>query len=239
MNPPAPGTSFRHAGGKVDFLLVWKHNALMFKGMLTTLECTGGAISMGLVLGIVAGIAIISEKRLTRWIADAYVQIIRGTPLLLQIFFFYLGGPQIYRAITGDSISPDPLITGILALGVNSGAYTAEIIRAGIQSIGKGQTEAAMSSGLSRNQTMIYIILPQALRRMIPPLFNELIVLLKDSSLISTIGVADLMFSAKLLGSKYYNYVPFLLGAACVYLVLTISFSRVMKYLENRWPVRL
>lgn len=223
----------------MDFSLVWKHNALMFQGMCTTLECTAGAITMGLILGIIAGIGVISEKRLSRWTADAYVQIIRGTPLLLQIFFFYLGGPQIYRALTGGTISPDPLLTGVIALGVNSGAYTAEIIRAGIQSIGKGQTEAAKSSGLTKNQTMIYIILPQALRRMIPPLFNELIVLLKDSSLISTIGVADLMFSAKLLGSKYYNYVPFLLGAACVYLVLTIGFSRIMKYLENRWPVRL
>lgn len=223
----------------MDFLLVWKHHALMLKGMLTTLGVTSGAISLGLVLGIIAGVGVISEKKLYRYVCDVYVQLIRGTPVLLQIFFFYLGGPQIYRAITGDSISPDPLITGIIALGVNSGAYTAEIIRAGIQSIGKGQTEAALSSGLCKRQTMIYIILPQALRRMIPPLFNELIVLLKDSSLISTIGVADLMFSAKLLGSKYYNYVPFLLGAAFVYLVLTISFSRVMKYLENRWPVRL
>jgi His/Glu/Gln/Arg/opine family amino acid ABC transporter permease subunit len=223
----------------VDFALVWKHHALLLKGMLTTLECTTGAITIGLVLGVIAGISVISEKRLIRWIADAYVQVIRGTPLLLQIFFFYLGGPQIYRALTGDTISPDPLITGILALGVNSGGYTAEIIRAGIQSIGQGQTEAALSSGLTKRQTMIYIILPQAMRRMIPPLFNELIVLLKDSSLISTIGVADLMFSAKLLGSKYYNYVPFLMGAAVVYLTLTISFSRVMKYLERRWPVRL
>ncbi|SKA71804.1 polar amino acid transport system permease protein [Paucidesulfovibrio gracilis DSM 16080] len=223
----------------MDFSLVWKHHALMLKGMVTTLECTSGAISLGLILGIVAGIGVISDKRLYRWISDIYVQVIRGTPLLLQIFFFYLGGPQVYRAITGDTISPDPLITGILALGVNSGGYTAEIIRAGIQSIGTGQTEAALSSGLNKRQTMIYIILPQALRRMIPPLFNELIVLLKDSSLISTIGVADLMFSAKLLGSKYYNYVPFLLGAALIYLTLTVSFSRIMKYLERRWPVRL
>ncbi|MEF2145457.1 MAG: amino acid ABC transporter permease [Desulfovibrionaceae bacterium] len=223
----------------MDFILVWKHKALMLQGMVTTLGVTSGAISLGLILGVLAGVGVLSEKKLYHYVADVYVQLIRGTPVLLQIFFFYLGGPQIYRALTGDSISPDPLITGILALGVNSGAYTAEIIRAGIQSIGKGQTEAAQSSGLSKRQTMFYIILPQALRRMIPPLFNELIVLLKDSSLISTIGVADLMFSAKLLGSKYYNYVPFLLGAACVYLVLTVTFSRIMKYIEVRWPVRL
>lgn len=129
---------------------------------------------------------------------------------------------------------PDPLVTGIVALGINSGAYNAEIIRAGIQSINKGQMEAARSTGLGHVQAMTYVILPQALKRMIPPLANELIVLLKDSSLISTIGVGELMFSAKVLGAKYYTYVPFLVGAGCIYLTLTFSFSRFFNVLERR-----
>lgn len=218
--------------------LVWKHKLLMLKGTLVTLELTIGAIIIGLVLGIIAGMGILSKNRVYHIISDIYVQFIRGTPILLQIFFFYLGVPQIYRAITGVPISPDPFITGMLALGFNSGAYTAEVIRAGIQSISIGQTEAAQSQGFSGLQTMRYIILPQALRRMVPPIFNELIVLLKDSALISTIGVMDLMFTSKLLGAKYYNYVPFLLGAGLVYLTLTIFLSRLLKFLEKRFPVR-
>lgn len=211
----------------------------MAKGALVSLEVAAGAISIGLVLGIIFGVATLSSNRLVRMAAGVYITVIRGTPLLLQIFFLFLGGPQLFRLITGHSISPDPLVTGILALGLNSGAYTAEIIRAGIQSIDRGQTEGALSLGLKKMQVMRYVILPQALRRMVPPLGNELIVMLKDSSLISAIGVYDLMFTAKLLGAKYYTYVPFLMGAAVIYLIMTMMIQRTMKYLERRWPVRV
>jgi len=218
----------------VDFSLVFKHYDMLLRGATATLEVTFGALALGLFLGILAGTCRISRRLYIRIFADVYIQVIRGTPMLLQIFFFYLGFPQIYMMITGEGISPDPLITGIIALGINSGAYNAEIIRAGIQSINKGQMEAARSSGLSHTQAMIFVILPQALRRMIPPLANELIVLLKDSSLISTIGVAELMYSAKVLGAKYYTYVPFLVGAGCIYLTLTFSFSRLFNALERK-----
>jgi len=218
----------------VDFALVFKHYDMLLNGALASLEVTFGALVMGLVLGTLAGTCRISRRFYIRVIADAYIQIIRGTPMLLQIFFFYLGFPQIYMMMTGEGISPDPLITGMIALGINSGAYNAEIIRAGIQSINKGQMEAARSTGLRHVQAMTYVILPQALRRMIPPLGNELIVLLKDSSLISTIGVAELMYSAKVLGARYYTYVPFLVGAGCIYLALTFSFSRFFNALEKK-----
>lgn len=207
---------------------------MILKGAVTTLEVTFGALLLGLVLGTIAGTCRISRRPAVRLMADAYIQVIRGTPMLLQIFFFYFGFPQIYMMITGEGLAIDPIVTGILALGINSGAYNAEIIRAGIQSIDKGQMEAARGSGLGHTQAMVYIILPQALKRMIPPLGNELIVLLKDSSLLSTIGVSELMFSAKVLGAKYYDFVPFLVGVACVYLVLTFIFSRIFNALE-RW----
>lgn len=218
----------------MDFSLVFKHSDMLLSGALATLEVTFGALGFGLILGIIAGTCRISRRLAIRIAADAYIQIIRGTPMLLQIFFFYLGFPQIYMMVTGEGITPDPLITGIVALGINSGAYNAEIIRAGIQSIDKGQMEAARSTGLGHTQSMVFVILPQALRRMIPPLANELIVLLKDSSLISTIGVAELMFSAKVLGARYYTYVPFLVGAGCIYLALTFSFSRFFNALERK-----
>lgn len=218
----------------MDFTLVFKHYDMLLNGAWYTLQVTFGALALGLVLGVLAGTCRISRRFAVRVAADTYIQVIRGTPMLLQIFFFYLGFPQLYMVITGQGITPDPLITGIIALGINSGAYNAEIIRAGIQSIDKGQMEASRGSGLSHTQAMIYVILPQALKRMIPPLGNELVVLLKDSSLISTIGVAELMFSAKVLGAKYYTYVPFLVGAGCIYLILTFSFSRVFNALERK-----
>ncbi|AMK11684.1 MAG: amino acid ABC transporter permease [Pseudodesulfovibrio sp.] len=218
----------------MDFSLIFKHQDMLLNGALVTLEVTFGALALGLFLGIFAGIGRISRRTVVRMAADAYIQVIRGTPMLLQIFFFYLGFPQLYMLATGQGITPDPLITGIVALGINSGAYNAEIIRAGIQSIDKGQMEAARGTGLSHVQAMFWVILPQALKRMIPPLGNELIVLLKDSSLISTIGVAELMFTAKVLGAKYYTYVPFLVGVACIYLTLTFGFSRLFNALERK-----
>lgn len=218
----------------MDFSLVFKHYDMLLNGALATLQVTFGALAMGLCLGVIAGTGRISRRLSVRLLADGYIQVIRGTPMLLQIFFFYLGFPQIYMLLTGDGITPDPLITGVIALGINSGAYNAEIIRAGIQSINKGQMEAARGTGLSHTQAMFYVILPQALKRMIPPLGNELIVLLKDSSLISTIGVAELMFSAKVLGARYYTYVPFLAGAGCIYLTLTFGFSRFFNALERK-----
>lgn len=218
----------------MDFSLLFKHQDMLLNGAWITLQVTFGALALGLVLGILAGTGRISRRLYLRLIADAYIQVIRGTPMLLQIFFFYLGFPQLYMLATGDGITPDPLITGIVALGINSGAYNAEIIRAGIQSINKGQMEAARGTGLSHTQAMFYVILPQALKRMIPPLGNELIVLLKDSSLISTIGVAELMFTAKVLGARYYTYVPFLMGVGMIYLTLTFGFSRVFNALERK-----
>jgi len=221
----------------LDFLLLFKHSDMILKGALTSIEVTLLAITLGLILGIIFGMARIAHKKWLQVVADVYIQVIRGTPMLLQIFFFFLGLPQIYAAITGNYFSPNPFVVGTIALGINSGAYTAEIIRAGIQSIDKGQSEAAYSLGMPYSMVMSQIILPQALRRMIPPLGSELIILLKDSSLISTIGVADLMFTAKILGSKYYTYVPFLLGAGVVYLVLTVLISRTLNRVERRLTI--
>jgi His/Glu/Gln/Arg/opine family amino acid ABC transporter permease subunit len=218
----------------MDFSLVFKHSDMLLSGAWYTVQITFGALTLGLMLGILAGTCRISRRTPVRLAADCYIQVIRGTPMLLQIFFFYLGFPQIYMVITGHGITPDPLITGIIALGINSGAYNAEIIRAGIQSINKGQMEAARGTGLGHTQAMVFVILPQALKRMIPPLGNELIVLLKDSSLISTIGVGELMFSAKVLGARYYTYVPFLVGAGCIYLTLTFTFSRIFNAMERK-----
>ncbi len=217
----------------IDMSLLWQHKAFMIAGAWITLKLTSGAIVIGLILGVVAGMGSVSQRWYLRLLSGTYVQLFRGTPMLLQIFFIYFGVPQIYRALTGSSIMLDPLFVGILALGLNSGAYVAEIVRGGIQSIPAGQEEAGRSIGLTAWETMRFVILPQAARKIIPPLGNEAIVLLKDSSLVSVIGTNELMYSAKVMGAKYYDYVQFLVGAAMIYLLFTFVISRVLAYTEK------
>ncbi|KAB1443716.1 amino acid ABC transporter permease [Pseudodesulfovibrio senegalensis] len=218
----------------MDFSLIFEHYDLFLMGALNTLKITMGALLMGLFLGTFAGVFRISRSWWLRLGADTYIQLIRGTPMLLQIYFFFFGLPQLYHVLTGGRMPQDPLWLGMIALGINSGAYTAEIIRAGILSINRGQMEAARCSGLSHRQAMVFVILPQAFKRMIPPLCNELIVLLKDSSLVSVVGYGELMFTAKVLGAKYYTYVPFLLGVGLIYLTLTFTFAKLLDRLERK-----
>ena len=198
---------------------------------------TLGAVILGLFLGVVFGLGRISNNRIVRSIAGVYVTVLRGTPMLLQIFFIFFGIPQLYNVFTGGQMNLDAHLAGIIALGLNSGAYVAEIVRAGIQSIDKGQTEAALSLGLTNRQAMRLVILPQAFKRIIPPLANEFIVLLKDSSLVSSIGASELMYSSRVMGARYYDYVQFLIGAGIIYLTLTIIFSHLVTKLERRLAV--
>ncbi len=219
------------------FGYVWLHREYLLTGTLFTLLITLAAAAIGISLGLVVGLGRISRNRLAATAASIYVQLIRGTPMLLQIMFLFFGIPQLYRAVTGNTMFLEPIIAGILALGINSAAYTAEIVRAGIQSIDKGQMEAARSLGLTYKQAMRFVILPQAFRRIIPPLANEFIVLLKDTSLVSAIGATELMYRSRVMGAKYYAYVQFLMGAAVIYLTLTIVFSQLVARLERRLAV--
>lgn len=217
--------------------LVWQYREFLLTGTMYTLLIALAAAAIGISLGLVVGLGRISRNRAASLTASVYVQVIRGTPMLLQIMFLFFGIPQLYKAMTGNDMFLEPIIAGILALGINSAAYTAEIVRAGIQSIDKGQMEAARSLGLTYQQAMRFVILPQAFRRIIPPLANEFIVLLKDTSLVSAIGATELMYRSRVMGAKFYAYVPFLLGAAIVYLTLTIAFSQIVARLERRLAV--
>ncbi|TYT74436.1 amino acid ABC transporter permease [Desulfobotulus mexicanus] len=222
---------------ELDFSLLWQHRMFMVKGAVVTIQLTFGAIILGFILGCVAGIGRVSRNTIFRSISGIYVYVLRGTPMLLQIFFVYFGIPQIYMALTGNSMTPDPLTAGVIALGFNSGAYVAEIVRSGIEGVAKGQMEAARSLGMTHGQAMRHIILPQAFRRVIPPLGNEIIILLKDSSLVSVIGAGELMYSARVMGARYYDYVQFLAGAALIYLFLTFVISQLLAMLERRLKV--
>ena len=164
-----------------NFSLLWKHKGYILLGTVYTLIITFGALVIGVILGVLLGIGRLSKNRVANAVSSAYVTVIRGTPMLLQIFFVFFGVPQLFYTITGTPLNLDPVVTGIIALGINSAAYVAEIVRGGIQSIDKGQMEAARSLGLNYQQAMRHVILPQAFRNIIPALGNEFIVMLKDS----------------------------------------------------------
>jgi len=216
---------------------VWEYRDFLLQGAVLTVLIAFGAAILGFILGTFTGIARLSKNSFIKFISGIYVTVIRGTPMLLQIIFIYVGVPQVYKELTGTPLLLNPIVAGIIGIGINSGAYVAEIVRAGIQSIDKGQVEAARSLGLSHKQSMRYIILPQALYRVIPAFGNELIVLLKDTSLISAIGAGELMNASRKLGARFYLYAEFLAGAAIIYLILTFIISRLVAYIERRFGV--
>ena len=184
---------------------------------------------LGLIIGCFVGIARLGSLRLLRLLANFYVDFIRGTPLLVQIFLVYFALP----GIIGQRV--DPFFAAISACSINSGAYIAEIFRAGIQSIDKGQMEAGRSLGMTWTQTMRYIIVPQAYKRIIPPLGNEFIAMLKDSSLVSVIGFEELTRRGQLIIARTYASFEIWLAVAVIYLVMTFAVARLVAALERRY----
>lgn len=214
-----------------DFNLVVKSFPLLLLGAGVTIQITALSVSFGLLIGMFVGIARLSKVRLVKLLATIYVDFIRGTPLLVQIFLIYFALPMI----VGKRI--DPFVAAITACSVNSGAYVAEIFRAGIQSIDKGQMEAGRSLGMTWAQTMRFIILPQAFKRIIPPLGNEFIAMLKDSSLVSVIGFEELTRRGQLIIARTYGSFEIWLTVAFIYLVMTLTISRLVDYLERRYKI--
>lgn len=206
----------------------------LFEGVKISLLIAISSLLLGTIIGTVLASFRISKNIVLKVIGRVYVDLIRGTPMLLQLSFLYLGLPMLYQTITGEYLGMDALSVGIIGIGMNSGAYVCELIRGAINSIDKGQWEAGKSLGLTQSQILMKIILPQSFKRIIPPLANEFIVLIKDSSLVSTIGVYDLMQSSKILGGKYYNYFIPMIAVAIVYLVLTLVISHFTTKLEER-----
>ena len=214
-----------------DMNLVINSFPLLLIGAGVTIQITVLSTAIGFVIGLIVGVARISNLRVLRMLAEVYVEFFRGTPLLVQIFLFYFALP----VITGQRI--DPFIAAISACGINSGAYVAEIFRAGIQSVDDGQMEAGRSLGMTWLQTMRYIIVPQAFKRVIPPLGNEFIAMLKDSSLVSVIGFEELTRRGQLIIAKTYGSFEIWMSVAVIYLVMTLTISRFVAYLERRCRV--
>lgn len=201
----------------------------LLEGAVVTLELTAIAVVLGAVLGALVAMLKTSRFRLLRLLASFYVEIIRGTPILLQLTVFYFVIPELLPFLNLSAF-----MWVAVALCINSSAYVSEVFRSGIQAVDKGQTEAARSLGLSKGQTMRRIVLPQAVKNILPALGNEFIMILKETSLASTFFIGDLMTSYKKVnGATYLNLEPLLIVGA-IYLCLTFPLSKLVAYAERR-----
>jgi len=205
--------------------------ATLLGGLGTTVTVALGAFVFALVFGLIVAMLRVSRWRALRGLAIAYIEFIRGTPALAQLFVIYFGLPDA-------GISPTPLQAAIIGLGINGAAYLAEIYRAGIEAIHKGQMEAALTLGMTPARAMQYIILPQAVRTMLPPMTTFAITLLKDTALVSVVAAPEIMFYARNLNTELYQSMIVYLIVAIIYLSMTIPMARIAAALERskrRW----
>ena len=211
----------------LDFGLVFENWDALLQAVLITISLAFLAEVIGVALGLAFALLKISGSRILSVLAQVYIDVFRGTPLLVQIVIVYFTTASV--GLRFNSL----FFAGLVALSLNAAAYVAEIFRAGIQSIDKGQTEAGRSSGLTYAQTMRHIIVPQAFRRVIPPLTNEFVMLIKDTSLVSVIGLAELLRAARVLQSETFNGTP-LIAAALMYLAICLPLIYLTNALERR-----
>lgn len=212
----------------MDFELIQRALPILLMGAGVTIEITAFSVAIGFFIGLFVGIARISQFKILRIMAAVYSDCIRGTPLLVQIFLIYFAWPMAI----GQRV--EPFIAAVAACGINSGAYVSEIFRAGIQAIDVGQMEAGRSLGLTWWQTMRFIILPQAFKNILPPLGNEFIAMLKDSSLVSVIGFEELTRRGQLIIAQTYGSFEIWMTVAVLYLIMTMAISRIVAFLEKR-----
>ncbi len=212
----------------LNFAPVFASSDALLAGTLVTIEITLCALILGCVLGLIIGIARMNPQRKAAYgIASAYVAIIRGTPLLVQLFIWYYGLPRL-------GVMLPSFFCGVIGLGLYSAAYISEIVRGAITSIDRGQNEAARSLGMSAKQAMMKIILPQAVVRMLPPLGNEFIALIKNSALVSLITIHDVMQQGNTIISNTYRDLETYLVIAVIYFVLTSLTVMALRHFEKR-----
>ena len=210
-----------------DWSVVWYALPYLLQGAVVTIEVSACAMVVGTIVGLVCGLVSVSHLSVLRAIVRAYVYFVRGTPALVQIFFVYFALPRIGLELSS-------FWSGVAALAFNAGGFMAEIVRAGLLSIDTGQTEAAMAIGMTERQTIWHILFPQSLRRITPPLTNELITLVKSSSLLSVISITELTRSAQVIIAQ--RFTPFELYAelAVAYLILISALSQISEFVERR-----
>jgi len=212
----------------LDFSPVFNDFEYLMHGTGVTIGITLASLVLSLVVGLFVGIARLKpENRVIYGLASIYVGFFRGTPLLVQLFIFFYGLPQL-------GVMLPAFFCGIIGLGLYSGAYVSEIVRGAIQSVDRGQIEAARSIGMSQGQAMRVVILPQAIVRMVPPLGNEVIALIKNSALVSLLTISDLMHEAQIIISTSYRSLEVYLAVALIYFILTSAAGWTLRLVEKR-----
>lgn len=218
----------------MDFSRLNGYYGLILEGAKVTILISLVALVFGFILGLIICLMKMSKFKILKWPASAYVQILRGTPLFVQIFIIYFGLPQFGISFPDIGFISSDFISGAFALSINSSAYVAEIFRSGIQSVDKGQMEASRSLGLGYVDTMKYVIVPQAIKNVLPALGNEFITLVKESSIISVIGVQELMFRAGIVRTSTMKAFEPYIAAAIMYLIITTVLSWLVGLLEKK-----
>ena len=204
----------------------------LLEGLQVTLYIFIIAIILGFIIGLIVALLRLAPFKILNWIAKFFVDAIRGTPFIVQLFFIYFGLNSL------GFFSMDNTTAGIVTVAINAGAYFSEIIRAGIQSIDRGQTEAARSLGLNATQNMRYIILPQAFRRMLPTITNQAIISLKDTSLLSVIGIADLTQEGRIQASQTFEAFTIYLTLGVIYFIVIYLLSTLASFVERKFVLR-
>ena len=222
----------------MDFSFVNEYYLSYLQGAGVTVLLSFMALLFGFIVGLVACVCKISKNIILRWIANIYIEIIRDTPLLVQVMIIAFGFPMLLGVKYPTMFGYDDTFTGVvIALILNSGAYIAEILRSGISSVDKGQMEASRSLGLTYIQSMRYIIVPQAVKNILPALANEFISLVKESAIVAFVGVTDIMFVANSVKNSTYNGFGPYLFAALIYFVITFTLSKLVGLLEKKMTV--
>lgn len=220
-----------------NFSFLETYFPLYIEGTITTVVISLFTVLIGTSIGIIFALMKLSNFKIIRAISSTYIEIVRGTPILVQVFLWYFGLssviplPDIY---IGESLNLAQLIPGALALSLNSGAYVAEIIRAGILAVDKGQTEAAQSLGMRKVAILRFIVMPQAIKNILPSIGNEFIVLIKESSILYAIGIQELMAKTSTIQSSTFQPVAPLIVTSVIYFILTFSLSKLIGVFERR-----
>jgi His/Glu/Gln/Arg/opine family amino acid ABC transporter permease subunit len=230
--PVPPVSADNQGGSSFSFRgdLLAKAMPLLLRGAVLTLQITALSLVFGVVGGLLLALLRLSPIKALRPPAVAYVEVVRGTPLLMQIYVIYFVLPAV-------GLSLAPFVAGVLALSLNAAAYSSEIFRAGIESLDSGQMEAARSLGMNHSMAMRYVILPQTIRRVLPPLTNEAVALLKDSSLVSVVALAELMRVGKEIATDGGSPTTIYLTVAAIYLAMTLPLTWLVRRLEDRWAI--
>ena len=220
----------------MDFLkTISESTPLLLEGIKLTIVISVLSLLIGMFIGFITCVMGMSKNPVLKGIAGVYIWIIRGTPMLVQAFIVYFGMPQLIQKLIDPSFRIEAFTAGLITLSLNAGAYLSEIFRGGISAVPKGQTEAARSLGLSKTRTMIKIVLPQAIKVAIPSMVNQFIITVKDTSILSVIGLADIVNKAKVYVGKSYQFFATYILVAVYYLIVISILMLISKYLEKKF----